>query len=96
MHPARSAAPAVISDNFHSIMVYVLGTIVGAYFRMHRSKMAKLKIVMASLISHEINLRRSITAMSTVNPSGGDECQGAVHITTLILAGQKLNRCSMN
>jgi hypothetical protein len=35
--------------------------------------MAKLKIVMESLISHEINLRRSITAMSMVNPSEGDE-----------------------
>ena len=73
MHPARSAAPAVISDNFHSTMVYVSGTIVVSYIGMHRSKMAELKIVMESLISHEINLRRSITAMSMVNPSEGDE-----------------------
>jgi hypothetical protein len=46
---------------------------------------------MESLISHELNLRRSIMAMSMVNPSGGDECRDAVHVITITSVRPELN-----
>jgi hypothetical protein len=64
-----------------------LGYILECIAAIWRSK----KIVMESLIYHEINLRRSIPTMSIVNPSGGDGCQDAVHVITVTLVEPKLN-----
>jgi len=46
---------------------------------------------MESLISHEINLKISRTAMGMVNLSGGDRCQDAAHVITIISIALKLN-----